>query len=438
MTTPSTTADGIPPLFVSHSHHDNSFCRPFVAHLRTALGLTTPAQLFYDERALHAGDDWITIIQREVVNRPLFIVILTPHSVEAPYVQQETNLAIRLTTGNPTRRLFGLLAEPCDPARLAPLLLNYQLIDMMKRGYDAAFEDLVAAIRAAAQGRPIPADLGGTYTPPPPTPPTPDPRLLRARELAAEAREALNRGLLADAIAKAESALERFETLGSQVAPAERTDTLLTLADTYGRAGQWERAREAATRGRKEDPDRLDCYLLQSTAETQLSRPDDAQKTLDAARAVVPLNDSAQRLKWLAAQRALLAQQQQWERALATLDQEEQLAPEDTSLISARLDLLSLVRAALTNQQRWEEALAVLGQELALAPTDPARLDASLDLLERAGRFQLALELARQLTNQHDASTAWWLARARLAQQVGGDRADQEVSAALEAAARHR
>lgn len=309
MTTPFAA---IPPIFVSHSHLDNAFCGAFVRHLRDTLGLTSAAQLFYDERALHAGDDWIKIIQHEVMARPLFIVILTPHSVEAPYVEQETNLAIRLTTGNPARRIFGLLVEPCDPAQMAPLLLNYQLVNMVKRGYDAAFDDLVAAIRAAAAGQAPDRGDGTRYVtpPPPPTPAAPDPRLVRARDLAAEAREALAQNLLADAIAKASSALERFDTLGAQVNATERADVLLTLADACGRDGQWQRALDAASRGRKEDPDRLDCYLLQAAAQRELNHPDQAQQTLDQARAVVPLSDTTQRLRFLAAQRALDTQQQ--------------------------------------------------------------------------------------------------------------------------------
>ncbi|HEY7834579.1 MAG TPA: SUMF1/EgtB/PvdO family nonheme iron enzyme [Ktedonobacterales bacterium] len=398
MTTPSGAAPAIPPIFVSHSHHDNTFCRPFVAHLRSVLALPGATQLFYDERALHAGDDWIKIIQREVVARPLFIVILTANSVAAPYVEQETNLAIRLTTGNPARRIFGLLVEPCDPAQLAPLLLNYQLVDMVKRGYDAAFDDLVAAIRAAAEGQFAAPGDAPRYPAPTPSmsPAAPDPRMVRGRALAEEAREALAQGLLADAIAKADAALERFDAVGNQATPGERADVLATLAGACGRAGQWQRALDAATRGRQEDPDRLDFYLVQAAAQRELNQPDQAQRTLDQARAVVPLNDVTQRRRLLAAQRALDTAQQQWTRALAALEEEQRLAPNDPALPPVRLDLL-----------------------------------------ERAGQRDAALTLARQLTGMPGASAAQWLARARLARQTtDGEQADQEVAAALDAAAR--
>ena len=342
MNTSSQPAAGIiPSIFVSHSHLDNAFCRPFVAHLRAALGLRDPTQIFYDESALHLGDDWLHIIQQEVMRRPIFIVVLTPHSVQADYVKVETTLALRASIGHPERRVFSVLAEPCDPNQLAPLLLNYQMADIVKRGYDAAVEELVETIRAFARGEPIPPDHGEAFAPPPPTPPAPDPRLARARELAVEAREALAQNLLADAIAKADAALERFAILGTQVSAADRADVLVTLADACSRSNLWPRALDAATGGRKEDPDRLECYLLQAAAEGELNRPDDAQKTLDAARVVVPLNNPALRLKLLAAQRAFYTRQRRWDEALAVLDDEQRLAPHDPTLAQARQALLT-------------------------------------------------------------------------------------------------
>jgi formylglycine-generating enzyme required for sulfatase activity len=368
----------IPRIFVSHSHHDNGFCRPFVGHLRSALGVTDPDHIFYDETALHAGDPFLDVLAREVVARPIFIVILTPHSVVADYVRTETTLALRETISHHERRIFSVLVEPCDPNLLTPLILNYQLVNMVKRGYDAAFAELVDAIRAAARGTP---------TPPPSMAPVSTPQDPRARALAQEAQAALDARRWGEAIAKADFAL----TLPGNQANA----TLLgILALACAGAGQWERARAAATRVVAADPPldryRVDLWRVLARAQAALNHPDEALAALDRARALTPAADVP----------GLLAER----------------------------------RGLLIGQKQWADALAVLDEELALAPGDPERLGIRLELLRRAGRERDALALARDLTARPGASAAVWLARAQLARSVAND--TREVRAALDAADR--
>ncbi len=198
----STPAPSIPRIFVSHSHHDNNFCRPFVAPLRSALGLTDPDALFYEETALHLGDEWLGIIQREVVARPLFLVILTPRSVVADFVRAETNLAVRLTVENRhERRLISLLAEECDPNVLAPLLLGYQMADFAHQRYDDAFAELVVALRGGPANLPSAAVADAPVTTPQAS------QVARARQLAEEAHAALAAARYGDAVVRAELAL---------------------------------------------------------------------------------------------------------------------------------------------------------------------------------------------------------------------------------------
>ena len=82
-----------PRIFVSHSHFDNAICRQLVTDLRAAFPGT---HVFFDETELHAGDEWLDRIQHEVVAAPIFIVILSPHSVVAKWVKTETNLVLNL------------------------------------------------------------------------------------------------------------------------------------------------------------------------------------------------------------------------------------------------------------------------------------------------------------------------------------------------------
>jgi formylglycine-generating enzyme required for sulfatase activity len=376
MTTPAPT---IPRIFVSHSHHDNGFCRPFVAHLRATLGVS-PDHVFYDETALHLGDVFLERIQREVVARPIFLVILSPHSVEADYVRAETTLALQETITHRERRFLSLLVEPCDPRVLAPMVTSYQMANMVKRGYDAAFAELVEAIRAAASGKP---SVGADLLPPMSPAPHSTPQDARARQLAEEAQAALQARRWGEASAKVNFVL----TL-----PQNHANAVLFggLALACAEAGQWEPARDVAKRVLDGDPFRVDLWRVLARAEAALSHPDAALAALDRARALTS----------------------------------------DADLPG----LLSERRGLLIVQQRWADALAVLDEELALAPGDPQRLGIRLELLRRAGRDPEALALARELTPRPGASAAVWLARAQLARSVAHD--TREVRAALDAADR--
>ncbi len=142
-----------PRIFLSHSHKDNLFCRPFVAHLRAALNLSDPDDIFYDEATLHLGDAWLERIQHEVLARPVFLVILTPNSVAADYVRTETNLALRETISHRDERwIVSILAEECEPNQLAPLLGNYQMANFARKPYDVAFAELVAFLTSIGVG----------------------------------------------------------------------------------------------------------------------------------------------------------------------------------------------------------------------------------------------------------------------------------------------
>lgn len=77
-------------IFVSHSHQDNDWCRPFVEALK-AVGY----DVWYDETGLTGGDEWLDSIQREVENREVFLLILTPEAWDSKWVQREFKSAIR-------------------------------------------------------------------------------------------------------------------------------------------------------------------------------------------------------------------------------------------------------------------------------------------------------------------------------------------------------
>ena len=108
----------IPPrIFLSHSHHDVMFCRRLALFIRQHI---PTADVFYDESQLMAGDDWVQLIPRQVVDRPIFIVVLSPYSVEANWVREETQIALREAMNNPGRSVIPVLCQDCDIDRLSP------------------------------------------------------------------------------------------------------------------------------------------------------------------------------------------------------------------------------------------------------------------------------------------------------------------------------
>ncbi|HUY78421.1 MAG TPA: SUMF1/EgtB/PvdO family nonheme iron enzyme [Ktedonobacterales bacterium] len=77
------------PIFVSHSHLDNDWCREFVATLTAA-----DWDVWYDEKGLHGGAEWLNVIQAELSARPNFMPILTPDAWASKWVQREIGLAM--------------------------------------------------------------------------------------------------------------------------------------------------------------------------------------------------------------------------------------------------------------------------------------------------------------------------------------------------------
>ena len=92
-------------IFVSHAHEDNDWCRAFVHALRDA-----GANVWYDEHDLGYG----TIgeeIERELMSRPIFLVVFSPRSVGKPWVCREMTAAMNLQDEDPARIILPVFAE---------------------------------------------------------------------------------------------------------------------------------------------------------------------------------------------------------------------------------------------------------------------------------------------------------------------------------------
>ncbi len=103
-----------PRVFVSHSHADLSFCRPFVQGL-LAHGL----DVWYDEHDLDKGV-LRDVIGRELAARDHFIVVLSQAAVESRWVNREWNAALDLEDEGKLATILPVIAAPCT----IPLLLR--------------------------------------------------------------------------------------------------------------------------------------------------------------------------------------------------------------------------------------------------------------------------------------------------------------------------
>lgn len=169
-------------IFISHSHHDNEWCRAFAAAL-TAIGY----DVWFDEAGLQGGDAWVASIQREVQSREIFVIVLTPEAWESQWVQDELQLAIATR-----RRILPVLLRN---TQVSGFLLATQWITVIG-------EDPQAAARAAIPVFEAPPAPGRNAAPQAATE-TLDDLVVLCRSLAAEERftealSACNRALALD------------------------------------------------------------------------------------------------------------------------------------------------------------------------------------------------------------------------------------------------
>lgn len=139
-------------VFLSHSHLDNSFCQRLVNAVRQQ---RPDADIFFDLESLIGGDEWLTRIQREVIARPLMVVVLSLASVKAEWVREEVNMAFRLYFKDTQRRIIPVLHQECDINQLAPLLLNRQYIDCATQNEMFGFSQLTTALQTPNASVPI-------------------------------------------------------------------------------------------------------------------------------------------------------------------------------------------------------------------------------------------------------------------------------------------
>lgn len=126
-----------PTAFVSHSHNDNGWCRPFVQTLYDA-----GVDVWYDEKGLSGGAEWMAQIEDQLQQRDFFLLVLTPDAWASDWVQRE----IRLATI--TRRIIIPLMVKTTP--ISGFLLTVQYVPCEAISEHVAAQRVIELIRVPA------------------------------------------------------------------------------------------------------------------------------------------------------------------------------------------------------------------------------------------------------------------------------------------------
>lgn len=130
-------------IFVSHNHKDNDFGIRLVDDLRRAIG--DESAVWYDSRGgLKGGDLWWSVICQELKKRNTFIVVLSPHSLKAPWVRKEMRMALMYHLQR-SQKIIPLLYQPCN---IPDDFRDIQAISFLPdRSYEDAFQELEQALQ---------------------------------------------------------------------------------------------------------------------------------------------------------------------------------------------------------------------------------------------------------------------------------------------------
>ncbi len=363
-----------PKLFISHSHYDNVACRRIVQFLRDRLG--SGVDIFYDESELHGGDDWFRRIQHEVIARPIFLVILSRHSVVAEWVTEETNLALTKSVKDRSRKVIPVQIDPALTMeaieQFAPILTLRQITHLEDGVAQANWEDLVRVIQ------------GQSAHPAPTANPAQAAELEQARDLVAQIQEALDQRQYRIAVKLGREAVGL---------PGNEHDATLwgDLGIALVQVGEPSEALKALDTALGLNRTRPDLLRVKARVLAQQGQYAVALQTWD--KAFVTTSATTDRLAILDEAYTMLAAGQQWPLVTPVIADALDLAPMDATWQGRRLHvqlapLQERFQAAIA-AQRWQDVLAICEEALRIAPNDS-------DWQQRRGQAQSALQEAER------------------------------------------
>ncbi len=127
-------------VFISYSRKDLAFVERMAEDLKAA-GL----EAWYDLSGLDGGTRWGREIQNAIRESQIFVVVLSPNSIDSEWVEKEFMYANRLK-----RKVIPLLLQPCE----TPMwFINLHFIDVQGENYDRHFWVILKAMGVTADGK---------------------------------------------------------------------------------------------------------------------------------------------------------------------------------------------------------------------------------------------------------------------------------------------
>ena len=354
-------------VFVSHSHEDDAFCRAVVQALREA-----GADIWYDEHNLGSGQ-LMSVIQRELGIRPIFVVILSKHAFASRWVKRETTWAYEMYDRDPSRLILPVTAGQIERDDFSPqnewlFLHDFKRIEAP--GY-APYPPEDAARRLART-------LGLTPRGEAPTPVSPQPT--------ESVDDLLARGKALIAQKKYTEALPLFER-ASQLTPGS-FDAWANFGYILSELGLWQESLAACERALALDANNAPTWSNKGKTLRNLGRSEEALAAYDRALAIDPTLVNA----WVCRGTALWWLKR-YQDALTAFDRALAIDPNDATVWYSK-------GTALISLKRYDEAMTALDRALALDPNYAATWKnkaLSLRALGQTAEAAAAEQRAREL-----------------------------------------
>ena len=136
-------------VFISYSRHDKAFTEYLGAELRSR-----SAEVFIDYQRLKAGN-FVQQLGQEIENCDKFVLVISPRSVESPWVQAEVGWAL-----SKQKIIVPLVLEDANLVNVFPVA-SLESVDFRRWSVDG---NVSTAIRRLAQLLELPAESAVSET----------------------------------------------------------------------------------------------------------------------------------------------------------------------------------------------------------------------------------------------------------------------------------
>jgi TIR domain/TPR repeat len=288
-----------PRIFISHSHLDNNFGTKLAQDLRRVL--TDEDAVFYDVMGgLHGGERWWNKIVKELTARNVFLLVLSPDSMNSQWVLREIDVAL-----NENKYIIPILHRTCNIRADLKIL---QIISFLApKSYGAAFQEVLGA-------------LGLPKEP-----------LITQQDSGRQPTESTD-------VATPQRVWKRWLMPGGRQ-PTESTDVatvLIQQMETAFNDHDWPNVIRKANYLIRRTAGNVSStvYRLQGLALLEEGEVQQAQEALETALALV--SNRQQRLTLLSDYTALFAQQEQWAKVLQQSKEALRLMPNDPGWLATQ------------------------------------------------------------------------------------------------------